>query len=265
MTDVTRAEAQRRAREWLRIDFDDPKQTTAFEAAKQALSSTNFADIGSLIAIGEYKWVRAMLPALEDGHEFLRGFGDYFAASADDGFARVWWPRVVALVESLEGDVDAETLRALAIAAEAIGERDFAGALNQRARMSRAQRHEPRGPIVEAVYSLLGYAPDAPKGRLLLRPAIDPRWSQLHVQNIRIGDALIDLAYSRTDERMEFQIVQTAGAYPVRLIFEPILATRVAKAFVDETPADLDFRPHEDRIILPVQILLDDRRVVRFE
>jgi hypothetical protein len=265
MNDVTRAEAQRRAREWLRIDFDDAMQTSAFEAAKHALSSSNLADIASLITIGEYTWVRALLPALEDGPEFLRGFGDYFTASADDGFARVWWPRVVALVGATEGNLDEGTVRSLAIAAEAIGDRETARKLNDRAPSSPHAAQRSDTLITSTVYGLLGYAPDAPKGRLLMRPEIEPAWSRLNVYNIRIGDALIDLAYSRTDERMEFRIVQTAGAYPIRLIFEPILAVPIANVFVDGTAADLDFRPHEGRIIIPVQIMLDDRRVVAFE
>jgi hypothetical protein len=265
MGSVSRAEAQRRAREWLRIDFDDADRTAAFEAAKHALSADRATDIDALIAVGEFGWVRAMLPAVDEPAAFLRLFGAYFIATADDGFARASWPRVVAMTRGEEGSPEAATLRSLAIAAEAVGDRTSAGELNAHARGAPQARMHSEDVITSTVYGSLGYEPDAPKGRLLLRPEIDPAWHHLRVDNIHIGDALILMEYSRIGERMEFAITQLAGAYPIRLIFEPVLSTRVSGAFVDGTPASLDFRPHGERIIVPVQIMLDDRRVVRFE
>src|SRR5688572_6148643 len=262
---VTKAEAQRRAREWLRIEFEDADRTAAFEAAKQQLTPDRITCIEALIAIGEFGWVRAMLPAVGEPAEFLRLFGAYFTATADDGFARVSWPRVVAMTRIEEAPADEKTLRSLAIAAEAVGDRALAASLTERAGTTTRARSESHDLIPATVYETLGYAPDAPKGRLLLRPQIDPVWNRLHVENLHIGDALIAMEYSRVDRHMEFALTQVAGAYPIRLIFEPILSMRVEKAFVDGTGANLDFRPHGDRIVIPVQIMLDDRRVVRFE
>src|SRR5687768_11310128 len=130
---VTKAEAQRRAREWLRIEFEDADRTAAFEAAKQRLTPDRTTDLDALIAIGEFGWARAMLPAVEEPSEFLRLFGAYFTATADDGFARVSWPRVVAMTGSEEAAADEKTLRSLAIAAEAVGDRASAASLTDRA------------------------------------------------------------------------------------------------------------------------------------
>lgn len=264
MGKVTRAELHRRAREWLHIEFHDAAQTAAFEAAKRALTPTSPDHLHALIAVGEFPWVRALLSTIEEPDAFLRALGAYFSASADDGLVRAVWDRVVAMVRANETGTAKETLESLAIAAEAIGDRTLAGELNGRAKAAQPAVQQP-DEILELVYGTLGYAPDAPKGRLLLRPEIDPGWNRLTVRNLHIGDALIDFDYVRTEGRMEFSFVQSAGAYPIRLIFEPILSVAVTSAYVDGTPASLDFRPHRDRILIPVQIMLDDRRVVGLE
>jgi hypothetical protein len=265
MRDLKGAEVQRRAREWLRIEFDDADRTAAFETAKHSLSPDDPGDIPALIAVGEFGWVRTLLPRVDESRLFLESFGAYFMASADDALARASWPRIVAMLESQNDFPAADTLRSLVAAAEAVGDRASAASLTERARTASVAPTQPLDLISSTAYETLGYAPDAPKGRLVLRPQIDPAWTRLQIQNVHIGDALIAVEYSRIDGHMTFAITQVAGAYPIRLIFEPILALRVAKAFVDGTAASLDFRPHGDRIIIPVQIMLDERRVVRFE
>jgi hypothetical protein len=265
MGELKAAEVQRRAREWLRIKFDDADQTAAFETAKRALSPDHAGDIPALIAVGEFGWVRALLPRVGEPGLFLESFGAYFMASADDALARASWPRVVAMLASQDDGPTADTLRSLVAAAEAVGDRASAASLTERARTASLARQPSLDLISSTAYETLGYAPDAPKGRLVLRPRIDSEWNRLQIDNVHIGDALIAVEYSRIDGHMTFAITQVAGAYPIRLIFEPILAVRVAKAFVDGTPASLDFRPHGDGIIIPVQIMLDERRVVRFE
>lgn len=265
MTDIGRAEQHRRAREWLRIDFEDLERTAAFEAAKHALSPQRTDDIHALIAIGEFAWVRTMLHATQPPAAFLRAFGAYFVATADDGVARDSWERVVKRLASVDQALEAATLGNLAIAAEAIGDRARAADLNELVRSASGPPPEAAGPITQTVYGTLGYLPDAPKGRLLLRPDIEPAWQHLSVHNLHIGDALINLDYARQDSTMEFTFSQIAGAYPIRLIFEPILSVPVRQAFVDAAPASLDFRPFGERFIIPVQIMLDERRTVRFE
>lgn len=118
--------------------------------------------------------------------------------------------------------------------------------------------------ITAVTQDLLGFAPDAERGRLTLRPWLPAGWTRFNAENIRVGDALVALEYENSGDACRFTITQTAGAMPVRLILEPALADRRWQPVVDATVADLDVKPVGDRIILPVQIMLDERRVVEF-
>ena len=264
MSEISRAERQRRAREWLRIEIENSRMSRAFEHGAASLSVSRVADLPALIAVGEFAGVRSLLPQVDDVPAFLRTFGAYFAASGDDAFARAVWPRIIASIDAVVTPLDAVTFTALASAAEALGDHARANALRHSGR-SAVDADVPQDALTSFVYNDLGYQPDATKGRLVLRPAINPAWTRFAARNIHLGDALIDLAFMRTEDSMTFEIVQMTGAYPVRLIFEPVLSAAVSAARVDGVPATLDFRPHGDRIIVPVQIMLDDRRTITFE
>lgn len=128
---------------------------------------------------------------------------------------------------------------------------------------------DPAGAVAAVsslVHGLLGVEPDAAKGRLRLRPAIPEAWDRLDVQQLRIGDASIDVAYRREGDRHTFRIDQTSGAVPVTLIFEPLLvARRLVAARIDGQTAELDPRPHNQRMLVPVQLVLDAERVVELD
>lgn len=119
-------------------------------------------------------------------------------------------------------------------------------------------------PIVHFACGMLGFRPDAARGRLRLRPRLPDAWTFARIENLRIGDALISLRYDRTPRVVRFQIEQIAGAIPVRLIFEPIVRGRIETAAVDGVPADLNFIVMADEVMAPVQIMLDAVRVVEF-
>ena len=128
------------------------------------------------------------------------------------------------------------------------------------------QEDSPPADFVEDfVDAVLGAAPDAARGRLLLRPCLKPEWTRGSFHNIRVGDGLVRLSYERIGENLRFTIVQTAGAYPLRLIFEPVLTAAPRYAFVDGKPAVLDVRAHTSGTIVPVQIMLDEEREVAFD
>jgi hypothetical protein len=64
-----------------------------------------------------------------------------------------------------------------------------------------------------------------------------------------------------------YTVVQDAGPVPIRLIFEPALSMATAAvptvtASVDGVAASLDMRRIGNRIVTPVQVVLDDERVV---
>ena len=116
------------------------------------------------------------------------------------------------------------------------------------------------------VYGLLGAEPDAVKGRLRLRPQLPASWDRLEVRHFRMGDAVIALTCARDGDRHAFRLEQEEGAVPVTVVFEPMLpAPRLAAARVDGVDAELDSRPHGERMLVPVQIVLDAERVVELD
>lgn len=125
----------------------------------------------------------------------------------------------------------------------------------------------PTGTVMLAVvHGILGAEPDAAKHRLVLRPQIPFEWNFLEVKNLRLGEADISLHYVRTGMRHLFTLEQRAGSVPVRVIFEPLLpASRITSAHVDGQPAELDPRRFGERLMVPVQIVLDHERVIELE
>lgn len=116
------------------------------------------------------------------------------------------------------------------------------------------------------LHEILGVEPDAPRNRLVLRPSIPESWDRLEVEQLRFGDAEIAFHYRRDGSRHHFTLTQESGAVPVRVIFEPLLPARhLAAARVDGQHATLDPRPLGDRLIVPLQIVLDAERVVELE
>lgn len=113
--------------------------------------------------------------------------------------------------------------------------------------------------------NILGIEADAERGRIMLRPRLPDDWKDVVVRNIRIGDAAITMHYQEDGNVRRFTLSQTSGAYPIRLIFEAALVPPVRFAFVDGALATLDSRPVDNRIVMPVQIMLDDTRVVEFQ
>jgi hypothetical protein len=260
MTEITSAETHRREHEWLRVAFDDEDRTMAFQQALRNLT-VKPALLGPLIAVGEFRAGRTLIPELSEGAEFLARLGEYFLASGDDTFARAMMPRARASFAANAASLDAETLRALVALAEAVGDSQLK--FDAGSRMPAAPAPVlATDPITAFVKRELGYAPDAPRGRLQLRPLIARSLRTRRIDNIHIGDALISVAVERTADALRFRIAQTAGAFPVRLILEPLLEFPVTGAAVDGVDADLEFRPVGDRILVPVQIVLDDVRDV---
>lgn len=116
------------------------------------------------------------------------------------------------------------------------------------------------------VYGLLGVEPDAVKGRLRLRPQLPASWDRLEMRRIRMGDAVVAMTCTRDGDRHVFRLEQEEGAVPVTIVFEPMLpAPRLAAARVDGVSAELDPRPHGERMLVPVQIALDAERVVELD
>ncbi|HEX7088534.1 MAG TPA: hypothetical protein VF192_00265 [Longimicrobiales bacterium] len=115
--------------------------------------------------------------------------------------------------------------------------------------------------IIPLVYGLLGAEPDALRHRLRLRFQPPAAWDRLHVERLRMGDAEVSLRYHREGARHTLRVEQTRGAAPLRLVLEPLLpARRLAAARVDGQDARLDARPAGERLLVPIQLVLDHER-----
>lgn len=113
---------------------------------------------------------------------------------------------------------------------------------------------------------ILGVEPDAPQNRLVMRPRLPEEWTEMTVERLRFSDAEVGLRYRRQGNWHRFTFEQESGPVPVRVIFEPMLpAPSLAAAVVDGQTAQLYPRPLGGRLRVPVQIVLDDTRVVELE
>ena len=226
------------------------------------------------LAIGDRQFSRVLLEQLK-GEAYLLMTARYFLWSGDDMSLRVHLPRIDRTLQEVEPFAE---LHEVAIALESIGAGAEAAAV--RARSVNAQRRIlppweaedcdilPAATATDTVntfaYAMLGIAPDAPRGRLRLRVCL-PAWlHSLTVHNLRMGDSLIWFRYEEDAKSVTYIVEQTAGAMPVRLIFEPTFRQPLEGVFVDGAAAELNVQVAESRVVAPVQIMLDHERVLRF-
>lgn len=125
----------------------------------------------------------------------------------------------------------------------------------------------PAALIADVAYGMFGIEPEAARNRVRFRPHLPSEWDAALLRGIQIGDAGVRLGYSKAfdgDRAIHrFEASQDSGPTPVRLILEPlIVATRVHATTVDGTPAQLDLQAAGTRLMIPVQLVLDDTRVL---
>jgi hypothetical protein len=60
--------------------------------------------------------------------------------------------------------------------------------------------------LTPLVRGLLGWDPDAPRGKALLAPQPHPAWSGLRVENLSVGETRIRMEYRRVEQRVEVQL-----------------------------------------------------------
>lgn len=117
--------------------------------------------------------------------------------------------------------------------------------------------------ISPLVYGLLGVQPDAPRGRVRLRPQVPAAWTRLEVERLRIGDCDVALAYEREGGLHRFRLCQDRGAVPLRVVLEAALpGERLESARVDGVEARLETRRFGERLLAPLQVVLDAERTV---
>jgi glycogen debranching enzyme len=86
---------------------------------------------------------------------------------------------------------------------------------------------------------MVGWAPDAPRGRARLGPQLPPDWTEMEVRGLRAGDARVDATFSRTSGRRSVALTSTGAPLTVRvdLVLPP--GAEAASLFVDGAPVDL--------------------------
>lgn len=129
------------------------------------------------------------------------------------------------------------------------------------ARAGRTRAREWVLPLLAA--GILGIDPDAERGRLRLRLHIPAAWPRWGAGSIRMGDAAVDLHIERDDSSITISVDQVRGALPITLILEPTVHAPVEACLVDGQAADLALRSFPDRVIVPVQLVLDAPRELR--
>lgn len=141
-----------------------------------------------------------------------------------------------------------------------------------RAHLGDAARGTPEGwlddPLaffltpVALLYGLFGARPDAPVGRLRLAPALPAPWTSVELRNVRLGDATLDVGYTREGGPSTFVLRPTGGAVPATVVFEPRTPARVARVLVDGEPAEVEIRPAGPRTAVRLQLPIDRERRV---
>lgn len=114
--------------------------------------------------------------------------------------------------------------------------------------------------VCDIAFNTIGIDPDASRGRLRLRPRLD-LIDNLHVRSIRFGDGSISLRAERTGQILGMRVVQDAGSMPITVLLEPFVIAP-GPATVDGRKADLVPRSVPGGTILPVQLVLDEERML---
>jgi hypothetical protein len=123
---------------------------------------------------------------------------------------------------------------------------------------------DPAALVLETVHARLGLDADATRHRLRLRPVL-PGTGAIVIRSIGIGDATISLEVEVAEDRIRIELEQDSGALPVTALLEPAVIGAVRSASVDGRPASLTPRPWADRLLVPVQLVLDARRTLVLE
>ena len=119
--------------------------------------------------------------------------------------------------------------------------------------------------LTALAHGLLGYAPDAPSGRLDLSPRVPTHLTGWSVRGLRLGDASLGLQYERKGSSHVFTIEPDFARVPPVVVLEPLLeGTRLVECRVDEEIVSADATPIAGRIRPRLQVAIDGPRRVEF-
>jgi len=83
-------------------------------------------------------------------------------------------------------------------------------------------------PLLKGMF---GLQKDARKKTLTLVPHVPADWTNFKINNVRVGDSVIDLSYQKTLEGITLEVMRTGGE--CALEFEPAIANSVLAAQVE--------------------------------
>lgn len=116
--------------------------------------------------------------------------------------------------------------------------------------------------LLALAVGLLGLQPDAAVGRLTMAPRLPSHLTRFEAVGIPLGSSALRLLYVKEAGRLRYEIVPEVATVPPLLVFEPSVAGTVSRVLVDGEAADLDVRREGGRSVIPVQLPLDQARVV---
>jgi hypothetical protein len=253
----------------------------AFDAAAAAVRSrplaldhAGLALIAARLCCGDFEEVLDLLRSARPDAALPLALARYHAWSGDLHTALALADVVRAAIPLVEGHADVAfrraTWSALERTASDTGDAAFAAALVARARRETEADVPPAEDldadvrcVLDVGERLLGIEPDAPRGRIRLRPELGGH-AALDARDLRFADGAVSLSCRRVGGAVEYRIAQEAGAMPFTALLEPVLPAAV-RASVDGRAADLDARPHPRGVIVPVQLVLDDTRTLVVE
>jgi len=128
----------------------------------------------------------------------------------------------------------------------------------------------PSAPVTGVLLSalgtgLLGAAPDAPSGRLVLSPRLPSHLRAFRAEGIRVGDVRLTMDFRQEGRTLRYALEPTAGRTPAMIVLEPTVAGFVDAIRVDGNPAGLDVVPVGNAARVQVQLPLDLPRVLEID
>lgn len=223
------------------------------------------------LACGDFESVRDLLRDAVPDPALPLMLARYIRWTGDLQSAAGIWPRVLTALEHvLAPDADPvlqqHTAALLQGTATDLGDAHLAARLHRHARNAAATFAVEKGrdPDVDVVcdvaHHLLGIEPDASRGRLRLRPRLGA-YAALDARHIRFADGSVTLTAAHEGSTVQYRVEQVEGSIPITLLLEPFVEQPRA-AEVDGRPAGLVPQTVNGGIIVPVQLVLDDVRML---
>lgn len=119
--------------------------------------------------------------------------------------------------------------------------------------------------LAAMAFGWLGAFPDAPVGRLALKPRIPERLRSFRFEGVAIGDVRLALAYERHGSTHRFDLDPQRGRVPPLVVFETSVPGETARVTIDGALAELDTSRSGADVTVRLQTPLDTVRRIEIE